>query len=60
MYSRYWLYEMSLLKGKPEKFFTLNFLDDFKFNDIFEKREKIRIFLEEQYSDQKEKVKILY
>ena len=47
---------MSLSNAKPEKFFTLNFLNDIKFDDMFEKRGRIIIFLEEQFSDQKEKV----
>jgi len=55
-YVRYWIYETSLLKEKPEKILSLNFLNDTKFNDIFEKREKIKLFLEEQFQSQKEKV----
>jgi hypothetical protein len=47
------------LKEKPEKILSLNFLNDTKFNDIFEKREKIKIFLEDQFQNQKEKVKKL-
>ena len=31
-------------------------MNDLKFKDIFDKREKIKLFLEEQYKIQKEKV----
>jgi hypothetical protein len=55
-YVRYWIYETSLLKEKPEKFLSLNFMNEGKFNELFDKREKIRLFLEEQYNCHKEKV----
>ena len=58
-YVRFLIYESNIFKEKPDKLLSLTFMNDLKFNDIFDKREKIRTFLEEQYSNQKDKVSLL-